>query len=79
MLGDRQIGTLYLESDLEEMHQRLMRFAGIVALVLLVASVVALALSLKLQSVIATPILHLARTAKRVTVEKDYSIRAEET
>ncbi len=76
-LGGRPIGTLYLESDLEEMHQRLLRFAGIIVLVLFVASVVALALSLKLQSVISTPILHLARTAKRVTVEKDYGIRAE--
>ncbi len=75
-LGGRQIGTLYLESDLEEMHHRLLRFAGIIALVLLVASLVALALSLKLESVISAPILHLAQTSKRVTVEKDYGIRA---
>ena len=75
-LGGRQIGTLYLESDLEEMHQRLLRFAGATAFVLLVASLVALALSSKLQSVISAPILHLARTAKRVSAEKDYGIRA---
>jgi signal transduction histidine kinase/CheY-like chemotaxis protein len=75
-LGDHQIGTLYLESDLEEMHQRLMRFAVIVVLVLLLASLAALALSSKLQSVISTPILNLARTAKRVSVERDYGLRA---
>jgi two-component system, sensor histidine kinase len=76
-LGDRRIGTLYLESDLEEMHQRLVRFAGIIVLVLLLASLAALALSSKLQSVISTPILNLARTAKRVSVERDYGLRAE--
>ena len=77
LLADRQIGTLYLESDLEEMHQRLMRFGAIIVLVLLVASLAALALSSKLQSVISAPILNLARTAKRVSVERDYGLRAE--
>ena len=76
VLAGGQIGTLYLESDLEEMHQRLRRFAGITALVLLIASLAALGLSSKLQSVISTPILHLARTAKQVSVGKDYAIRA---
>jgi len=76
-LSGRQIGTLYLESDLEEIYQRLLRFAGIIALVLSVTSLVALALSSKLQSVISTPILHLARTAKQVSILKDYAIRAE--
>ena len=75
-LGGRQIGTLYLESGLEEMHQRLVRFAWITGLVLLVASLAALALSSRLQRVISTPILRLARTARRVSTEKDYSIRA---
>jgi len=53
------------------------RFAVIIVLVLLVASLAALALSSKLQSVISTPILNLARTAKRVSVERDYALRAE--
>jgi len=75
-LGGRQIGTLYLESDLEEMHQRLERFAGIAVLVLLLASLAALALSSKVQRVISAPILHLARTAKRVSTERNYGIRA---
>ena len=76
LLDGRQIGTVYLESDLDEMRQRLIRFAGIAVLVLLVASILALALSEKLQSVISTPILHLTSTAKRVSIEKDYRIRA---
>jgi signal transduction histidine kinase/CheY-like chemotaxis protein len=75
-LGGRPIGTLYLESDLEEMYQRLQRFAGIMAAVLFITSVVALGLSSKLQSFVSTPILNLARTAKRVSAQKDYQIRA---
>jgi Periplasmic sensor domain len=72
-LGDRQVGTLYLESDLEEMHQRVVRFVGIIGLVLLVFSLAALALSSKLQRVISTPILDLTQTARRVSAEKDYA------
>ena len=75
-LGGRQVGALYLESDLEEMQERLLRFIGIITLVLLVNSLVALGLSSKLQSVISTPILHLASTARRVSEEKNYEIQA---
>ena len=76
MLGSRHIGTVYLESDLEEMHRRLVRFAWISLIVLVVSSLVGLVLSGKLQSVISGPILQLARTSKRVSLEKNYSIRA---
>jgi signal transduction histidine kinase len=76
MLGSRRIATLYLESDLQEMHERLLRFAGISLLVLAVSSLVGLVLSSKLQSVISGPILQLARTTKRVSLERDYGVRA---
>jgi signal transduction histidine kinase len=75
-LDGRPIGTLYLEADLGEMHERLVRFVGIVGVVLLSGSLVALALSSRLQGFISTPILHLAGTARRVSAEKDYAIRA---
>ena len=75
-LEHRQIGTLYLESDLDEMHDRLLRFAGISTLVLLITSMIALALSSKIQSAISAPILHLAHTAKRVSGENNYEILA---
>ncbi len=76
MLDGEPIGTVYLESDLEEMHARLRRFAGIVTIVLLASSLTAFLLSSRLQRVISEPILHLARTAFLVSVEKDYSLRA---
>lgn len=75
-LEGHQIGTLYLESDLDEIHQRLQHFVQIVVFVLLVGSLAALLLTSSLQGIISKPILHLAHTAKRVSVEKDYGIRA---
>jgi two-component system sensor histidine kinase/response regulator len=75
-LGDRSIGALYLESDLDEMHQRLLQFGWTILVVLLLASLPALALARKLQGAISGPLLHLAGTAKRVADQKDYSVRA---
>jgi signal transduction histidine kinase/CheY-like chemotaxis protein len=73
--GDR-IGTVYLKRDLQDMHARLERYAGIVLGVLLASSLAALLLSSKLQRVISEPTLRLAEMASRVSAERDYSLRA---
>ena len=75
-LGGNRIGVVYLESDLAEMHQRLVQFAWTILVVLFLASIPALALARKLQSAIAAPLLHLAGTARMVSSQKDYSVRA---
>jgi signal transduction histidine kinase/CheY-like chemotaxis protein len=75
-LGERPIGALYLESDLAEMRQRLVRFAWIIVIILLLASVPSLALARLFQSAISVPLLHLASTARLVSTRKDYAIRA---
>jgi signal transduction histidine kinase len=69
-------GTIYLESDLEELRNRLKRDAGIGILVLSLASILVFFLSSSLQRLISHPILHLAETAKRVSDNEDYSVRA---
>jgi signal transduction histidine kinase/CheY-like chemotaxis protein len=73
--GER-IGTLFIQSDLEGLRERLRDFSGVVAVVLLVSMLLALALSRRLQRLISSPILHLADIELRVTREKDYSLRA---
>ncbi len=70
------LGTVYMESDLEELRARLVRFATIVGMVLLVSFLISLLLSSRLQHVISGPILRLAWTASLISLEKDYSIRA---
>jgi len=69
------IGVVYIESDLGEMFARLQRYAGVIACVLLISSLVAFLLASKFQQLISTPIFELVRTIKKVSSEKDYSLR----
>ncbi len=75
-LDAEQVGTVYIRSDLEELRSRFVRYALIVLIVLITASLVALLLSSRLQSLIARPVLHLVDTAREVTVARNYGVRA---
>src|ERR1700687_1972886 len=75
VLDDERIGTLYVWSDLRKSSLRMMRYASIAGLVLAVSFLVALFLSTRLQRIISGPVLNLAITARRVSAEKDYSVR----
>lgn len=72
---ENQPGTVFLESDLDELHQREVRYAGIIILFMAASFVVTLFLSSLLQRVITRPIFDLAETARAVTAEKNYSVR----
>ena len=74
--GRERFGTLYLSSDMEAMYERLRLYGYLALLVVLMASVVAYALSRMLQRQISLPILELARTAQAVSFRRDYSVRA---
>ncbi|PYI79943.1 MAG: hypothetical protein DME26_22560, partial [Verrucomicrobia bacterium] len=71
------IGAIYIQSSLDLMYARLRQYVGIVAVVLLVASIVVLVISTKLQGVISHPLLKLSETARAVSDKKDYSVRAQ--
>ncbi len=76
VLDGESIGTVYIRSDLHELHARLKLYAGVGVAVMAFASLVAYLLSSTLQRIISSPILHLASTMKRISREKKYSIRA---
>ena len=76
MLSGAKLGTLYLESDLDQLDTTLRRFACIVAAILLGAWLLGLALASRLQGMILDPIAHLGRAATIVSREKKYSTRA---
>ena len=78
LAGD-PIGTIYLESDLDEFRGQLVSFAGISLVVMLASLSVAFLLSSRLQRVISEPILSLSRTALAVSANENYSIRAQKT
>ena len=73
--GER-VGTIFIESGLSDMRARLRRQGGLAALALALSCLVALLLSSRLQRLISGPIDHLASTARRVALEKNYALRA---
>jgi methyl-accepting chemotaxis protein len=72
-------GIVYIRSDLGAMYDRLRSYTVILLVILGASLVAALALSRILQRVISQPILRLAETARHVSRDKDYSVRAQAT
>lgn len=72
----RPIGTIYLRSDLDQLRERINRYALILIGVLACSTAVAFVLASRLTKLIAMPIHHLAQTARTVSTERNYAIRA---
>jgi serine phosphatase RsbU (regulator of sigma subunit) len=70
-------GTLWMRSDLSELAARRSQYFFIAGLVIAGAAIVALILAALFQRAISKPILRLLETEKRVSREKDYSLRVE--
>src|SRR5579871_6410514 len=77
MQGGRRLGSLYLESDLGALHDRIRSFGLIAALVLAFTCLVAYLLANRLQRQISRPILALARAMSLVSERRDYGMRVE--
>jgi signal transduction histidine kinase/CheY-like chemotaxis protein len=71
-----KIGTVYIQSDMEELRVRRQRYARTVAVVLLASLLAAFVLSSRLQGLVSRPLLDLLALETRVSREKDYSVRA---
>ena len=78
-LARRRFGSLTLRSDLGLLASRLRVQIIAVATLLVVALMLALALSAKLQSVVSEPVMELSNTAAHVSARGDYSLRARRT
>lgn len=74
--GGERVGTIYLRFSLAPIYTRLQRYLGISFIILLLAGGVALLIGIRLKRIITWPILRLVDTAKNVTAERDYSVRA---
>jgi signal transduction histidine kinase/CheY-like chemotaxis protein len=72
-------GTVYIRSDVEELNRRLMRYAGIAAIVLSACLMAALLISSIFRRAVADPIVRLAEVARVVSRDKNYSVRATPT
>ncbi len=71
-----KIGTLYIDASRDLVKARLRQYTLILALILVVALVVAFILSSKLPEVVSDPLAELAKVAREITRDSNYSLRA---
>lgn len=72
-----RLGTVYIKSDLKGIYSRFQLYGLIAISFILISFAFAYFFSRRLQRSISRPITHLAQTARMVSEEKDYSVRAE--
>ncbi len=72
----KTVGIVYIQSDLQEMYDRLVSYAEIVIAVMFMSMLAAWLISSISRRAISEPIVHLADVARVVSREKDYSLRA---
>ena len=75
-LEEEMIGTIFIQSNLIQIRSRIKQSVGIVAVILSVGFLLAMMLSFLMHRIVSEPILSLAQTAKAISLEKDYSLRA---
>jgi PAS domain S-box-containing protein len=73
----KPLGTLYLQSDLAALTQRLQIYGVISLLITAGVLLIAFWLSLTLQQRITNPIIALAKTARDISRQRNFSVRAE--
>jgi len=77
-VGEEQVGTVYLQYDLEELRVQLRHFMELLVLFLCGSTVVAGLVAVVLQRVISVPVARLAAAVRRIAEEKDYTVRVDE-
>ncbi|MEA5114964.1 MAG: ATP-binding protein [Geobacteraceae bacterium] len=75
MVNGQNMGTVIVQSDAAELLDRIKWELFSVVLIMAGASLVAFFLSRRLQGIISEPILHLAGVMKKVSGDKDYSVK----
>lgn len=76
-VDDKTIASVCLRSDLQPLRAALTHNIYLVVSVIVCVSLAAYLLSVKLQQIISSPILSLTQIARRVSRNKEYSVRAE--
>ena len=76
VLDGERIGTIHIKYEMTAVYAHLKRQCVIVGVVMLLSMGVAFLLSAMLQSTLVKPVTELSTTAKTISEEKDYSVRA---
>jgi two-component system sensor histidine kinase/response regulator len=75
LLDGKSIGTLYLEADLSDVHQRMIQYGWTAGIMSVVCLFVVYLLSSRLAHSISRPIYDLAWVARLIAAGKNYSLR----
>jgi signal transduction histidine kinase len=75
-LDDRWIGSVYLTAETSDLSHRAQRFGLISAGILILAFFVAILATTSVRDLLTRPLTDLAETARIVTRQRDYSVRA---
>ncbi len=73
--GSQKIGELHIRQDLNELNKRFKIFSVVMLLIVVLASIVTIMLSSRIQVFISDPIAELTAVASRITKNRDYSLR----
>jgi signal transduction histidine kinase/CheY-like chemotaxis protein len=76
---EARVGTMYVTRDLVDLHERLQVGVVLVGALLVLAIGTAWVTAARMQRSIASPLLQLADTARRVSATRDYALRATPT
>ena len=76
LLNGERTGSIALIFDLRDFRALLFQYAKIAVLVLLLSVLASFLVSLRLASLIGDPLVQLAAVARRISIDKDYSVRA---
>jgi uncharacterized membrane protein affecting hemolysin expression len=76
LLNGERTGSIALIFDLRDFRARLIQYAKIAVLVLLLSVLATFLVSLRLARFIADPLVRLAAVARRISIGKDYAVRA---
>ena len=71
------VGTIYIQFDTQELTARFASYLAILALIMMASLIAALMVSRMSRRVISEPIVRLAETARLVSRERNYAVRAE--
>jgi PAS domain S-box-containing protein len=77
--GGKRIGTLYVSADNRDRAARVLQYEEIAGAIVVFSLLAAFLLAARLQRLISTPIVELARVATIVSKEKSFSVRAAPT
>ncbi len=76
VLDGEVIGSIYLQDDLQEFYENLLQLGMILAATMILSLTGAALISSRMQRILSKPVIELAKTAQRVTEDRDYSVRA---